>query len=92
MARDFAWALRAPDNLLLNAYINAHLTYFFHFGEKNIAATHRADALRRPSQDHITRMKRVERGSHLDQLANAQDEIVGVGVLSDFPIHRNSKG
>src|SRR3984893_10558954 len=78
--------------LLCGYYLNAHLADSIHPGEEDITRAHRADALRRARQNDVAGMQGVERRCELDQLLDAEHEVVGVGVLPDLAIYRDAEG
>src|ERR1700738_2973507 len=78
--------------LLVGYYLHAHLADSIHPGEEDITRAHRADALRRARQNDVAGMQGVERRCELDQLLDAEYEVVGVGVLPDLAIHRDAEG
>jgi len=71
-----------------SAHRNPHLPYALDRREHDVARPHRAHALRRPGEEHVPGLERVERARELDQLGNAEDQVPGVRPLARLASYR----
>jgi hypothetical protein len=71
-----------------SAHLDAHFPYALDRREHDVARPHRPDALRRPGEEDVTGLERVEGARELDQRGDAQDQVPGIRALPRLASYR----